>query len=74
METTPPVEIKHIRFTAGSASDPRPESNPLERRFARCLNCNLIVQFSRVVRKWTDDGGHFHTSHELETPKEWLPK
>jgi hypothetical protein len=74
MEITAPLEITKIRFTAGSHEDPRPESNPLERRFARCMNCNIIVHFSVVLKKWVDDSGRYHSTHTLEFPAEWLTR
>jgi hypothetical protein len=60
-------------FQAGGPADPRPASNPLERRFARDLDCNLIVHFSPILKTWVYDDGAFHTGCRLEFPVEWIP-
>lgn len=74
MQPTRLVSGSFVRFIAGSADDPRPESNPFGRRIALCLGCNVIVHFSIVVRAWVDDGGHYHSKHTLEIPAAWLPE
>ncbi len=72
-EESEPREIKHIRFVAGSCADPKPDSNPLRTRFARCLECRtIIVHYSRSVAKWVDDSGRYHSGHILDFPREWL--
>lgn len=58
-------------FRAGSAEDPRLEGNASERRFARCLDCNVIVHYSLILKRWVCDSGRFHTEHMLEFPEEW---
>lgn len=60
-------------FQAGGPADPRPASNPRERRLARCLTDNRIVSFSPVLGKWFSDSGRFHTGHLLEFPEAWIP-
>lgn len=69
----PCLEKVFITFVAGSPSDPRPGTNPLERRLARCLSCPglRIVHYSAPY--WTDGSGSFHTFHLLEVPRNWIP-
>jgi hypothetical protein len=73
MESTRELQIKYVRFTAGSEQDPKPQGNLLAERFARCLTCQtVIVHWSTALKAWVDDGGHYHTRHELEFPEEWI--
>jgi len=62
-----------VIFVAGSASDPRPLKNEFSKRFARDLDCNCIVHFSKVTKKWVYDDGTFHSRCRLEFPVAWLP-
>jgi hypothetical protein len=66
------ISVKYIRFQAGTRADPKPASNPREKRLARCVTCRtFIVHYSPTVARWIDD--HFHTGHVIEFPEEWLP-
>jgi hypothetical protein len=58
---------------AGSFDDPQPSDNELAKRFGRCLTCNEIVHFSRIVNRWVYDEGTFHTGHLIEFPIDWIP-
>jgi uncharacterized protein YchJ len=62
-----------VVFVAGSASDPQPLENEFSKRFARDLDCNRIVHFSKVTKKWVYDDGTFHSRCRLEFPAAWLP-
>ena len=37
-----------------------------EKHLARCLDDNTIVFLSRVLGKWVDDSGRFHSGHALD--------
>ena len=67
-------QIEYVRFTAGTRGDPKPAENEQIRRYARCVKCNKIIHFSPTAGRWVDDGGHFHTGHEIEFPERWLPR
>jgi hypothetical protein len=71
MEVTEQQKLKV--FVAGSADDPRPLENEFSKRFARDLDCNRIVHFSRALERWVSDSGQFHTGHLIEFPEAWLP-
>ncbi len=73
MQTSSLVPNKYVQFTAGDADDPRPLENEFSKRFARDLDCNRIVHFSKVVKRWVYDDGTFHTGCLLEFPGEWIP-
>lgn len=70
MEAITEQEIRYFRFIAGGAQDPRPAGNPLEKRFARCEGCNVIVHYLPALGAWVDDSGRYHTGHVLEFPRE----
>ncbi len=73
MKATASLAIKHFRFVAGTRADPKPDSNPLNTRFARCVDCRtIIVHYSRSLAKWVDDSGRDHSGHTLDFPQEWL--
>lgn len=67
-------ELRFLRFVAGGPEDPRPESNPVQRRLGRCMTCQgtVIAHWSLALRAWVDDSGRFHTGHFMEFPREWL--
>jgi hypothetical protein len=74
MQAVMAAPIKYVTFLAGGNDDPKPDSNPFQRRLARCLTCQtILVHWSSPLKAWLDDGGHHHTRHELEFPEEWLP-
>jgi hypothetical protein len=68
------ARLEFVTFIAGTPADPRPVNNEFCKRFARDLTCNLVVHFSRGVKKWVYDDGTFHTDHLLEFPENWIPK
>jgi hypothetical protein len=72
MDAIASLEIKVLRFTAGTAQDPRPLENSFSKRFARDLSCNRIVHFSLILKTWTYDDGTFHSRCLLEFPVEWI--
>jgi hypothetical protein len=59
-------------FEAGSGEDPRPLENSFSKRFARDLDCNRIVHYSRILQTWVYDDGTFHSDCRLEFPVEWI--
>jgi hypothetical protein len=65
METISRPEIKYSRFIAGGPDDPRDQAT-----IGRCVDCNRIVRYSRVLEKWVYDNGQFHNGHLIEVPQE----
>lgn len=73
VELAPPVHAcKHRNLSQrNQRMDESVESSTSTFRLARCLDCRhgtVIVHFSRVLQKWVDDSGRFHTRHLLEMP------
>jgi hypothetical protein len=70
MSNGQPDETRASRrtFIAGGPDDPR-------HGMARCLTCRTkIIHYQEETRLWIDDGGHWHTGHEIELFPEISPE